>query len=326
MNFKSFLIPILFYSVSLFYSCFPLTISRSTQAPPQQHPSVAYKGRREVRATSNREFITEWRQQLETHANQKKLELNTLKKYRIQYSEQKPADDFYISFIESKKGQIFEKTTYLEKHHILPRFEGGGNEMENLIFLTPEDHRLAHFLRYLEYGKLEDASVVLFRCGYNEEAKRVAQKTALAKMKRELIGWWNPIAQSERGQKGGKKGGSANTQAQFEARQAVGKQYGHQTGIRNQGSVLKEIMQYQLNWVHDDFPGRSFVTTPSRSGKAIINQLEKFVPNQIKNDSSFYKVLKGERSKLYGWKLVGKEIRSEAEGGEGPSERSETST
>jgi len=168
--------------------------------------------------------------------------------------------------------------------------------------------------------------VVLFRCGYIEEARRLSQKNALTKMKQEKKGWWNPKAQSERGKKGGKKGGSVNSQAQFEARQAVGKKYGQETGLKNQGSVLKEILQYHLKWVHESFPKNTFFTLPSQSGNEIINQLEKFVPNQIINRTTFYKVFNSERPQMYGWKIIGKEIRSEAEGGLGPSERSETST
>lgn len=230
-----------------------------------------------------------------------------------------------MSFLDSKKGQVFQNTTYLEKHHIVPCFQDGSDQIENLIFLTPEDHKVAHFLRFLEYGNNEDAAVVLFRCGYFEEARRLSHKNALEKMKQKRKSWWDPKAQSERGKKGGKKGGSANSQAQFEARQAVGKEYGQQTGLRNQGSVLKEMLEYNLEWVHETFPDKKFVTIPSKSGKEIINQLEKFVPNQIKNEPPFYKVLKGERPGIYGWKIVGKGIRSEAEGGRGPSERSETS-
>ncbi len=46
----------------------------------------------------------------------------------------------------------------------------------------------------------------------------------------------------------------------------------------------------------------------------------------FRNQPTFYKILNGETKGMYGWKLLDKEIRSEAEGGKGPSERSETST
>lgn len=35
---------------------------------------------------------------------------------------------------------------YVERHHILPRSLGGGNDADNLLDLTPEDHYFAHLL------------------------------------------------------------------------------------------------------------------------------------------------------------------------------------
>ena len=35
---------------------------------------------------------------------------------------------------------------YVEKHHIIPKCLGGGNEDSNISFLTPEEHYLAHLL------------------------------------------------------------------------------------------------------------------------------------------------------------------------------------
>lgn len=315
----------------MFCRCFPLSFSRSLQPPPQQQVSVAYQAsvRRThniVRPTSKMELITKWRQQIKTHTSERKLDLITLENYRARYLAQKSSDDLYMYFINSKRVEVSEIATSLEKHHIQPRFEGGSDGPDNLILLTPEDHMLAHFLRYLEYGKNQDASVVIFRCGYNEEARRVVQETALKKMKEEKKGRWDPTAQSERGKKGGLKGGSANTQAQFEVRQSLGKKYGQQTGLRNQSKTLQEILQHKLEWVHKTRPNQKFVTNPSKSAQEIIDQLEKYVPEQIQNSTTFYKVFHGERNGMYGWTLVDKGIRSEAEGGEGPSERSETST
>lgn len=43
-------------------------------------------------------------------------------------------------------------SSYLEKHHIVPRSLGGGNEPSNLIRLTPEDHFFAHLLLAKTHG------------------------------------------------------------------------------------------------------------------------------------------------------------------------------
>ena len=40
--------------------------------------------------------------------------------------------------------------TYYEKHHIIPRSEGGDNSKENLVLLTAREHYLAHWLLFRE--------------------------------------------------------------------------------------------------------------------------------------------------------------------------------
>lgn len=343
MPLKLFYTPVVLFVVSMFCRCLPFSFSRPVRTPTHSPTPVAYsvEGRRaqyntgasssnqfqEQRTTSsNLKAVDIWRQKLQSHGKNLVLDKCVLTDLRKQYLSEKPNSDLYQCFLQSMKIRSSESSEYLEKHHILPRFAGGGDEEENIILLSPEEHVFAHFIRYLEYGTLADASTVLFRYGCDEEGKRLAQQAALEKMKRDGKGRWDSKVQSERGKKGGAKGGSANTQSQFEARQAVGKKHGQNTGLGNQSTSLKAVIQRRLEWEHETFPDETFFTTPSKSAKEIINQLEKFVPGKILNDSTFYKLLHGERLKMYGWKLVDKGIRSEAEGGKGPSERSETST
>lgn len=42
------------------------------------------------------------------------------------------------------------------KHHIIPKHMGGGNEPENLIELTVEEHAEAHRVLYEKYGNWQD--------------------------------------------------------------------------------------------------------------------------------------------------------------------------
>ncbi len=42
------------------------------------------------------------------------------------------------------------------KHHKVPRYEGGSNDSENLIEVTPEEHAQIHKERYLKYGNWQD--------------------------------------------------------------------------------------------------------------------------------------------------------------------------
>lgn len=58
----------------------------------------------------------------------------------------------YREFISDRLAKQPEAPTYFERHHILPRALGGGNESENLIRLTPEDHFFAHLLLARAHG------------------------------------------------------------------------------------------------------------------------------------------------------------------------------
>lgn len=52
----------------------------------------------------------------------------------------------YRAFIEDRKGREADLFGYSERHHIVPRALGGGDEPDNLIRLTAEDHFFAHLL------------------------------------------------------------------------------------------------------------------------------------------------------------------------------------
>jgi len=50
----------------------------------------------------------------------------------------------YESIISRARGRVIEG--YKEKHHIVPKCLGGGNEQDNLVDLTPEEHYVCHQL------------------------------------------------------------------------------------------------------------------------------------------------------------------------------------
>lgn len=52
----------------------------------------------------------------------------------------------YDHFIESRRAIEGDLSGYTERHHILPRALGGGDEKGNIVRLTPEDHFFAHLL------------------------------------------------------------------------------------------------------------------------------------------------------------------------------------
>lgn len=76
-------------------------------------------------------------------------------------------------------------TDDMEVHHIVPRHEGGTDDINNLVALTKEEHALAHLRRYEETGNFRDLCAY-HMIGYNfTEAHKVSS--------------------SEGGKKGGKK-------------------------------------------------------------------------------------------------------------------------
>lgn len=58
----------------------------------------------------------------------------------------------YREFIKDRREKEPGLTGYTECHHILPRSLGGGDEPENLIRLTAEDHYFAHLLLAKMHG------------------------------------------------------------------------------------------------------------------------------------------------------------------------------
>lgn len=71
----------------------------------------------------------------------------------------------YDQLIENKKSIMRKKSKYefFEKHHIIPKSMGGGEEKENLVLLTPREHFVAHMLIAKIYGGKMWAPVVRMR-------------------------------------------------------------------------------------------------------------------------------------------------------------------
>lgn len=56
----------------------------------------------------------------------------------------------YLKFIDALKNQSIDG--YSEKHHIMPRSMGGGDEPSNIIVLTLRQHYIAHWMLWKAYG------------------------------------------------------------------------------------------------------------------------------------------------------------------------------
>lgn len=84
----------------------------------------------------------------------------------------------YIELMERSFNRSLE--SYSERHHIVPRCMGGGNEASNIAVLTPEEHFLAHQLLVKIYPNNKKLAYSLGVMCSHQNGKRVNNK---------LFGW-----------------------------------------------------------------------------------------------------------------------------------------
>ena len=84
----------------------------------------------------------------------------------------------YDSLIERANTRLVNG--YVEKHHIIPKCIGGDNSKQNLVFLTPEEHFLAHILLVKIYPK---NSNLIFA------VQQMTRQIPAGRNKRKLYGW-----------------------------------------------------------------------------------------------------------------------------------------
>lgn len=89
----------------------------------------------------------------------------------------------YTDFIASRKARAGDLTGYSERHHIVPRSFGGGNEPENLVRLTPEDHFFAHLLLAKIHGGKMWSPVAFMVGGSRKDYKPIESRRAYAWVK-----------------------------------------------------------------------------------------------------------------------------------------------
>lgn len=81
----------------------------------------------------------------------------------------------YENFIKSRKYRVLEENIYTEKHHILPRSLGGGEE-DNIIILSGREHFLAHLMLWKAYRNKEMVYAFNMMSGFGRYEKRLSSK------------------------------------------------------------------------------------------------------------------------------------------------------
>lgn len=86
--------------------------------------------------------------------------------------------DQYIDYLRSEQANR-PKYAKLQTHRILPGHAGGTyDNPNNLIKVTYNEHRLAHFYRFLQYRENGDKAAYLFMSNQTEEAKLAVARLA----------------------------------------------------------------------------------------------------------------------------------------------------
>jgi hypothetical protein len=122
----------------------------------------------------------------------------------------KQISNIYNQFIEYLRIKQYTKETKLEKHRILPQHAGGTYEVNNVVLCCFEDHRLAHFYRYLAYEEKGDLIAWQLMSGQTEEARltlasyagKIGGKASSEKNKAELNLFYSKEWQLLHGYKG----------------------------------------------------------------------------------------------------------------------------
>lgn len=131
-------------------------------------------------------------------------------------------EKIYFKFIDQWKRQHIEKDVYTEKHHIIPKHCGGGDEDTNLITLTYRQHVFAHRLLWKAYKRNEDLAAWKLMSSIQEDKKFVLCQMA------------------------GKIGGNKNKSSGHMSR--VGKEHGPKIGRKHaESGFLDEIRKYANN-------------------------------------------------------------------------------
>lgn len=198
----------------------------------------------------------------------------------------------------------------MEKHHIIPKHQGGSDKEENLVLLTNKEHMIAHKILYMEFAQEGDLKAFLLRL-YSEDlnlkshGKKIAALNKIFKRT-----FWDSEVQQKLGKKGGKIGGAKNTDQQKEARSKVGKTYGRVTGTGNQSEQIISLLKNIFIFSPKSKPELEFIVGPCNAIVDLareLNQqcedqnLEFNVPIEKVNGGPFYSLVKGTRPSAYGW-------------------------
>ena len=148
--------------------------------------------------------------------------------------------------IERARNRFFESAIYLEKHHVIPKCEGGSHEGET-VSLTHKEHRVVHLLRWKITGNPKH------KFAYNMMLKGVDARRDNARLAASLV--------KKRGGIGSKEWIANNPEKVFKNASKGGKIGGKVTGSKFWWS------NGELNVRSSECPGNGWVRSMLMSDK-----------------------------------------------------------
>lgn len=248
----------------------------------------------------------------------RRVQLNSFIRKRVETKLLPPGTtEKYIRSCEAfNKTQKNKVGIVFEKHHIVPKYEGGTDAPDNLVSLTPRQHVLTHLLRYLEIGQSGDFLAYVLRNATKDVDMSSHGKRMAEYYRQNQLFFFNSEFQSAQGKKGGSKGGSANTQLQWEARSKVGKTWGPVVGLSNQSNDLKTALSHIMVFRHEE-ENVEVLIPPCKSAVELFDYLHNEVASlgkedlfskersqKVKGGGAMYNLIRGKKKKIYGWSIA----------------------
>lgn len=252
-------------------------------------------------------------------------EMKSLTEYDayIAYLLKKQAKNNYSTLIKRKESR---KELSLQKHHIVPRFAGGAEDVDNIVICTIEDHATAHEIRFCVYSSYWDKAAYHFIRCQNKEGREARQRAIVKKNRSNKTGFFDPKIQKklslrpkklyylrqhpelakEFSKRAAAKVGSRvyTEKARENCRQLgirVGTQFGRKGGLKHQNPITTMKIKSALLWCH-----KSKVTVKTNNMEALVDIqkiLNEKVHNSVKHTSGLSELLRSKSPTRYGWSV-----------------------
>lgn len=221
----------------------------------------------------------------------------------------------YAEFIKDRRTKESLIVGYSEKHHIKPRSLGGGDEPDNLIRLTPEDHFFAHLLLAKIHGaQMACALFLLVENVQRHWKERLATRRAYgfgvrfaARIKSEQ--WTaegNPLFNSTRFQWANYRTGERveATLSEMHARYGAARSTWTSVLSGHSPSVKGWLPAERMSGHTHSEKGQAF-TFINRDGRSFDGTQAAFAKAHRLNAASASRVVRGQSVTRCGWRLAG---------------------